>query len=311
MERSLADRDVDELVDVGCDLDDAGRVDEARRCFERAAAAGSVLAAFDLGNVLRREGLLEEALAAFTAAQEGGVDDAMLNRGLALLDLERWGEALMVLQAALESGDRGAQAPIGTALWELGDLAGALRALRVAAAEGDAEGRLELALLLRELGDREEAERVAVRAAEAGHVVARGVVADWRWERTRDPALEAALRESADHHPSARASLADLRRSTGRVQEAREVLETGAARGEAESWLPLGNLYADELGEPEAAEAAYRSGIAAGDDHSHHNLAVLLEERGDLDGAAFHYQVGAAGGDALAAAALRRLPGEE
>ena len=76
MDRWLADGDADGLVDVGCDLDDAGRVDEARRCFERAAAAGSVLAAFNLGNVLRRQGLLVEALEAFTAALRGGEEDA-------------------------------------------------------------------------------------------------------------------------------------------------------------------------------------------------------------------------------------------
>lgn len=104
--------------------------------------------------------------------------------------------------------------------------------------------------------------------------------------------MEEVLREEADRQPSARAALADLLRTTGRLQEAREVLEAGAARGEVESWLPLGNLYADELGELDAAEAAYRGGIAAGDDHSHHDLAVLLEERGDLDGAAFHYRIG-------------------
>ena len=119
------------------------------------------------------------------------------------------------------------------------------------------------------------------------------------------------MRAGADHHPSARAALAHLLRTTGRLEEAREVLETGAAKGEVESWLPLGNLYADELGDPDAAGAAYRSGIAAGDDHSHHDLARLLVDRGDLDGAEFHLRLGAAGGDALAAAALRRLLGED
>ncbi|SDY56796.1 hypothetical protein SAMN05660209_03180 [Geodermatophilus africanus] len=89
------------------------------------------------------------------------------------------------------------------------------------------------------------------------------------------------------------------------------MLETGAARGEVASWLPLGNLYANELGDPDAAEAAYRSGIAAGDGHSHHNLAVLLLDRGDLDRAEFHLRLGAASGDALAAAALRRLLEED
>ena len=89
------------------------------------------------------------------------------------------------------------------------------------------------------------------------------------------------------------------------------MLESGAAPREVKSWLPLGNLYADEFSELDAAEAAYRSGIAAGDDHSHHDLAGLLEDRGDPDGAEFHHRLGAAHGNALAAAALRRLRGED
>ena len=77
------------------------------------------------------------------------------------------------------------------------------------------------------------------------------------------------------------------------------------------SWLPLGNLYADEFSELDAAEAAHSSGIAAGDDHSHHDLAGLLEDRGDPDEAEFHHRLGAADGGALAAAALRRLLEED
>jgi tetratricopeptide (TPR) repeat protein len=309
--RLLGSGDADERYDLGYDLAEAGRPADARRCFEEAAANGWAVAPFGLGNVLRTLGLLDEALDAFTAAVEGGEEDARLDLGLVLLDVERWAEALPVLEVALAGGDRGAQAPIGTALWALGDLAGALCAFRAAEAVGDLEGALQLAFLLRELGERDEAERVAARAAEAGHLTAVGVVACWRWDRTRDPALEEALREGADHYESACADLADLLRTTGRVDEAREVLETGAAKGEVGSWLPLGNLYPDELGDPEAAEAAYRSGIAAGDDHSDHNLAGLLLERGNLDGAEFHLRLGAAGGDALAATALRRLLEED
>jgi hypothetical protein len=77
------------------------------------------------------------------------------------------------------------------------------------------------------------------------------------------------------------------------------------------SWLPFDTLHADELGEPDAAEAAYRSGIPAGDDHSRHDLAVLLEERGDVRRRRIPPRLGAAGGDALAAAALRRLLEED
>ena len=307
--RLLGSGDVDELYDLGYDLAEAGRPADARRCFEEAAAEGSALASFGLGNALRELGLLGEALEAFRTAVEGGEEDARLDLGLVLLDLERWAEALPVLETALANGDRGAQAPTGTALWELGDLAGALRAFRAAEAGGDLEGALQLAFLLHELGDRAEAERVAVRAAEAGT----------SWPSASSPAGAGTARSTppwkgrCGRGPTTtrpRAALADLLRTTGRVAEAREVLEAGAASGEAECWLPLGNLYADEVGDVEAAEAAYRSGIAAGDNHSHHNLARLLLDRGDLAGAEFHLRLGA-GGDALATAALRRLLGDD
>lgn len=77
--------------------------------------------------------------------------------------------------------------------------------------------------------------------------------------------------------------------------------------GEVESMLPLGNLYTDVLGDDEAAEAAYRAGAAQGDAHSHHNLAVLLEEAGDRAGAERHYRLAIEGGDSLAVGALRDL----
>ena len=73
------------------------------------------------------------------------------------------------------------------------------------------------------------------------------------------------------------------------------------------AWLPLGNFYADEMEDDEAAEEAYRGGIAAGEAYCHHNLAVLLAERGDFDGAVEQFRLGAAAGDQLAADALREL----
>jgi hypothetical protein len=148
---------------------------------------------------------------------------------------------------------------------------------------------------------------VAEQLAAAGDPKAAGVVACWRWCTTLDPALEADLRAGADHYPAARADLGDLLRETGRPAEARAVLERGAKLGEAESWLPLGNFYADEMSDEEAAEEAYRGGIAAGEVHCHHNLAYLLAERGDLEGAVEQFRLGAARGDQLAAEALREL----
>jgi hypothetical protein len=61
------------------------------------------------------------------------------------------------------------------------------------------------------------------------------------------------------------------------------------------------------LGDAEAAEQAYRAGIAAGDPWCHHNLAVMLEARGELDEVLDHYRLAADAGDQLAAQALHRL----
>ena len=86
------------------------------------------------------------------------------------------------------------------------------------------------------------------------------------------------------------------------------MLERGAKLGESDSLLPLGKLYADVLGDVEAAEATYRAGIAAGDMNCHNNLGLLLWfDRGDLDAAEAELRRGAEAGDALAARHLAEL----
>jgi tetratricopeptide (TPR) repeat protein len=273
--RLQASEDVDALIDLGCDLADAGRQLDAEWCFRRAAELGDTLASFNLGNALAAQQRFEEAVAAYEVAVAGGEGDAWRN--------------------------------LGRVLEELGDLAGAMRAYRGAATAGDLEGGLQLAFLLREQGEREQALLVAQEFADAGDEEAVAVVACWRWCSTRDLALEPALRAGAAHFPPARTDLAHLLLETGRSEEARSVLERGAKLGEQVAWLPLGAFYADVMGDDEAAEEAYRSGIAAGDSYCHHNLGVLLADRGDLEGAAEQFALGAATGDQLAAQALREL----
>ena len=273
--RLQASDDPDELIDLGCDLADAERQRDAEWCFRRAAAMGDSLAAFNLGNALAAQSRWTEAVAAYEVAIAGGENDAWRNLGLVLE--------------------------------ELGDLAGAMRAYRGAASTGDLGGGLQLAFLLREQGEREQAMRTAAELAAAGYDEAAAVLACWRWCATLDPALEPELRAGADHYPPTRVDLGTLLRQTGRTAEARAVLERGAKLGELVAWLPLGNFYAEELGDDEAAEEAYRSGIAAGDAYCHHNLAVHLADRGDIDGAIEHFRLGAEAGDQLAAQALREL----
>jgi tetratricopeptide (TPR) repeat protein len=273
--RLQASEDADELIELGCDLADDGRQQDAEWCFRRAAELGDTIGSFNLGNALAAQRRWEEAVAAYEVAVAGGEVDAWRNLGLVLEDL--------------------------------GDLAGAMRAYRGAADAGDLEGGLQLAFLLRDQGERHQAMDVAQRIAAAGDAEAAAVVACWRWCATMDPALEDDLRAGADHFPAARADLAHLLRETGRSGEARSVLERGAKLGEHVAWLPLGNLYREELEDDEAAEEAYRSGIAGGDAYCHHNLAVLLADRGDFEGAVEEFRLGAAAGDQLAAQTLREL----
>ena len=273
--RLQASDDPDELIDLGCDLADGGRQRDAEWCFRRAASMGDPLAAFNLGNALAAQGRWTESVSAYEVALAGGENDAWRNLGLVLE--------------------------------ELGDLAGAMRAYRGAASTGDLGGGLQLAFLLREQGEREQAMRTAQELAAAGYDEAAAVLACWRWCATLDPVLEPELRAGANHYPPARVDLGTLLRQTGRPVEARAVLERGAKLGELVAWLPLGNFYAEELGDDEAAEEAYRSGIAAGDVYCHHNLAVQLADRGDIDGAIEQFRRGAEACDSLAAQALREL----
>jgi tetratricopeptide (TPR) repeat protein len=275
LRRLQASEDPDALIDLGCDLADAGRQTDAEWCFRRASEMGDTIGSFNLGNALVAQRRFTEAVDAYEAALAGGEADAWRN--------------------------------LGKVLEDLGDLAGAMRAYRGAADAGDLEGGLQLAFLLREQGERHAAMDVAMEIAAMGDQEAAAVVACWRWCATLNPALEPELRAGADYFPAARADLAHLLRATGRSDEARFQLEKGAKRGEAVAWLPLGNFYADEMGDDEAAEEAYRGGIAAGETYCHHNLAVLLAERGDFDGAVEQFRLGAAAGDPLAADALREL----
>jgi len=267
--------DIDGLLDLGCALADGDRLHEAEACFRRASDLGSPAAAFNLGNSLAAQERWLEAVAAFELALKRGAIDAWLN--------------------------------LGHVLHELGDLAGEIRAYEQAEDAGDSGGPLGIAFALREQGDRDTAMAAAQRSAAAGNATAAAVVACWQWCLTQDPNLEAALRAGADQYASTRADLGDLLIATGRVDEARQVLERGMKLGELESMLPLGNLYTDLLGDDDAAEVAYRAGAELGDAHSHHNLAVLLENQDDLQGAERHYRLAIEGGDTLAMTALSKL----
>jgi tetratricopeptide (TPR) repeat protein len=303
--------DVDALIDRGCELADLGDHEQAVVFFRRAAATGDAVALFDLGNSLSALGRCEEAVTAHRQAAEAGEDDAWLNLSFALAELGRWAEAERAARRAIDCGDPNGWGALGEALEGQGRAAEAERTFHIAAARGDANAALELAYVLRDSARQLEAWHWAQFAADAGNEVARGTLACWRWDETRDPALEPQLRAGVEHYEHARTSLSHLLRSTDRVEEARALLEEGALRGVVSSWLPLGNLYREELSDDVAAAAAYRAGIEGGDLHAHHNLGVLLLDAGDVDGAIEHFSIAAAGGDDLAARVLREVLADE
>ncbi|MCW2576861.1 MAG: uncharacterized protein JWR28_2520 [Modestobacter sp.] len=303
--------DVDALIDQGYDLADLGDHEQAVALFRRAAAQGSAVALFHLGLSLSALGRWDEAIAAHQQAADAGEDDAWPALANALCQVERWADAEQAARGAIDRGATPAWAALREALHAQGRAAEAQRTLRAAAGRGDVQAALELAHSLRDCGRQLQAWHWAQVAADSGNEVAAGTLACWRWDESRDPALEPQLRAGAEYYEHARTSLAHLLRTTGRVEEARTVLEEGVLRGEAASWLPLGNLYRDQLGDDVAAAAAYRAGIEGGDLHSHHNLGVLLLDGGDVDGAIEHFSIAAAGGDDLAARVLREVLEED
>jgi tetratricopeptide (TPR) repeat protein len=235
--------------------------------------------------------------------------DQLIDLGCDLADAERLPDAERCFRRAASLGSAVAEFNLGNTLADLGHPAEAVAAYQRALAGGETAAWLNLGHALADLGDRVGAMRAFREAAGEGNPTAAAVLTSWEWNETLDPALEPALRAGADLYPSARVDLAHLLLETGRIDEARTVLERGAKLGEVESWLPLGNLYADEFGDTAAAETAYRGGIAAGDTYCHHNLGVLLLERGAGEPAREQFRLGAAAGDALAARALRNLIG--
>ena len=272
-----SERTSTQLIDLGCDLADAGRQRDAEWCFRRAA---------DLGDA----GRLRSTSATPSPRRSGG-------RRRSPPTSWRWPAASPTPGATSAGCSRtSATSP------------GRMRAYRGAADAGDLEGGLQLAFLLRSRASASRPSRWPRSWPRPGDDEAAAVLACWRWCATRDPALEPDLRAGADLFPRGPRR---PRRPAARDRppaEARFVLERGAKRGDVESpgcrWATsTPRRWRDD----EAAEEAYRSGIAAGDVYCHHNLGVLLAERGDFDGAVEQFRLGAAAGDELAASALREF----
>lgn len=164
----------------------------------------------------------------------------------------------------------------------------ALAMFREAAVGGSIEALAALAEGLNWIGHDEEAVvwlRKAI-AAKAGNPARIAGLLGESLVRTGESAdsneaeylLTVGLQESAEFG----VPLAQLLLDQGRTDEAREFLVRSVAADVYGAALLLGNLLAEEPGAFDEAEAAYRAGIASGDGHSAHNLAVMLLENGEV-----------------------------
>lgn len=239
---------------------------------------------------------------------DSGVEsEGMLARGLLLAHAGNTREALRFFVRAAERGSSDAAYNAGVAQEGLGELDLAPVSYDQAWKMGCAAGGIELAFMNRESGKGDEARRIIAEVAAQGDEYARAVHACWEWESTNDPALEKDLRTGARLYSSARVALSDLLIQGGKCDEAEQTLKEGVQMQEMQSFLPLGNMYADLLGNVAAAADAYRAGAEIGDVYCHNNLGVLLRDEGDIDGAKREFEIGAALGEAKAQSHLSDL----
>src|SRR3712207_9280716 len=75
-------RDADAVIELGCDLADAGRPEDAEQCFRRAAELGDALGWVNLGKSAAARGRVEEAADASERGLGGGERDARVDPGL-------------------------------------------------------------------------------------------------------------------------------------------------------------------------------------------------------------------------------------
>lgn len=112
----------------------------------------------------------------------------------------------------------------------------------------------------------------------------KGLLGESLWARRtmEDSAkVERLLREGMRDSPEFGLVLARVLLHEERREEARQLLEELVQKSVYGAALLLGNLLSSSLGDRDQAEQAYLAGIASGDAHSAHNLAVMLLELGD------------------------------
>lgn len=175
---------------------------------------------------------------------------------------------------------------LAAAVWDVDELL-AISMFREAASGGSSAALAALGEGLNWIGDHEEAtlwlrKAISANAGDAARLA--GLLGESLFsagDSVRFSEAEHLLKRGLAESEEFGVPLAKLLLAQQKVAEARELLERLVGADVYGAALLLGNLLAEEPGNLEAAEAAYRAGIASGDGHSAHNLAVMMLENGE------------------------------
>jgi TPR repeat protein len=251
--------DKDAKYQLGCLAEDAGQVDEAKKWFHEAAAAGSPAAMNAIGLLAHSAGDLQRARNWYEKAANNGYSMALNNLGTISEDPN---EARKWFEAGVKAGNSLAMFNLGLILLESGEEKQSLDLFLASAKLGDSNAMAQLGLMAEEAGNLEEARSWYLRAAE----------------------LE---------NSQAMYNLGVLNHEQGDISEAKKWYENALQAGNL--W-PLNNLgrIAEAEGDVPTANSLYLKAAESGNPTAMTNLGIFAEESGNLSEAIEWYEQAAA-----------------
>jgi TPR repeat protein len=251
--------DKDARYQLGRLAEDAGQIDEAKKWFHEAAAAGSPAAMNAIGLLAHTAGDLQRARNWYEKAANNGYSMALNNLGTISEDPK---EARKWFEAGVKAGNSLAMFNLGLILLESGEEKQSLDLLLASAKLGDSNAMAQLGLMAEEAGNLEEARSWYLRAAE----------------------LE---------NSQAMYNLGALNHDQGDISEAKKWYESALQAGNL--W-PLNNLgrIAEVEGDVTTANSLYMKAAENGNPTAMTNLGIFAEESGNLSEAIKWYEQAAA-----------------
>jgi TPR repeat protein len=251
--------DKDAKYQLGRLAEDAGQMDEAKKLFHEAAAAGSPAAMNAIGLLAHTAGDLQRARNWYEKAANNGYSMALNNLGTISEDPK---EARKWFEAGVKAGNSLAMFNLGLILQESGEEKQSSDLFLASAKLGDSNSMVQLGILAEEADDLERARSWYLRAVE----------------------LE---------NSQAMYNLGLLDQNLGDLAGAKKLYERAL---EAGNLWPLNNLarIAEVEGDMIKAVSLYREAAENGDATAMTNLGILEEESGNLSEAIKWYEQAAA-----------------